>query len=153
MYLANNNSGFSDYCLNIGEAKDNSSYYLAITKCSKASYLFKYNVPFTDSEGTRLKSSPNIAVYKNDNTLFTNKKGVPYCIHYSDTLTLAECKYTENYPNYKWNRIAQKTEFHTETSTKTNVQTSTSYITSSIVIPSVTSTLLTMVTTPTPSQN
>jgi len=48
---------------------------------------------------------------------------MPYCIHHSDTLTLTECKYTENYPNSKMEKIVQKTEYHTETSTKTNIQT------------------------------
>ena len=153
MYLSNNDGGFSDYCLNIGEAKDSSSYYLTIIKCSKASYLFKYSVPFTEPSGKRITDSPNIGVYNNDGTLFPNKNGAPYCIHYSDTLYISQWRYIDGYPNFKWKKISQKTEYYTQTSTKTKVQTSTSYITSSTVIPSVTSTLLTMVITSTPSQN
>ena len=77
MYLADTNGSFSDYCLNIGEAKDNYSYYLTITKCTNASYLFKYNIPFTDSYGKRITSSPIIAVYKDNKNYLLLKMVCP----------------------------------------------------------------------------
>jgi len=130
MYLANQNGGLSNYCLDVGEHTTSDSYYLSITKCANAKYLFKYyQVPFTDANGLKITKSPIIAVYKNANTLFKNNKGIPYCIYYSETLYLKECKFTKNYPNYAWGTVVQATTSHTHTTTKTEKRTITRNIT------------------------
>jgi len=137
MYLADENGDQSDFCLDVGDAVGN-SYYLTITNCSKANYLFKYyNVPYTDSNGTKWIKSPIIGVYKDTNTLFTNKNGAPYCVYYSETLYVKECKSTKDYPNYKWATVMNRGT-HVHTITTTNIQTTTRIITTSTVKPSVT---------------
>ena len=147
MYLANNDGGLSNYCLNVGQSRDNKSYYLSFSKCSQTSYLFKYNVSFTDYENKKISGKTNIAVYKNSNTLFTNGKGIPYCIYYTDTLRIEECKDTEGYENFDWTKY--KNGYYTKTSTKYETVTSTSYITTSTVKPVVTTTLITSYLNPT----
>ncbi|ORX48700.1 hypothetical protein BCR36DRAFT_451565 [Piromyces finnis] len=57
MYLANQNGGLSDYCLNVGQAIG-SSYYLSISKGSNANFLFKYYESFTDSNGLVITKTP-----------------------------------------------------------------------------------------------
>ena len=136
-YLANKNGGLSNYCLNVGKSKNKNSFYLTISKCSKTTYMFKYNVPFTDSNGLKITSSPNIAVYKNSNTLFTNNKGIPYCLYYTDTLRIEECKFTKIVENFKWIKVKYKDRYYTQTTPKTEIRTSTKYITTSTLIPTV----------------
>jgi len=151
MILANADGALSNYCLDIGKATGD-SYYLAISKCSKAKYLFKYyNVPFTDSNGVKVIRSPIIGVYKNANTLLTNDKGIPYCVYYSDILYVKECKFTKNYPNYSWGTVIRKEKTHIHTTTTTKIQTNTNYITTSTVKSSVVTTVIpTVITTEMP---
>ncbi|OUM70080.1 hypothetical protein PIROE2DRAFT_56972 [Piromyces sp. E2] len=134
MYLANNNGGISDYCLNVGQPKDkNRSYYLSISKCSNTNYMFKYNLSYTNNENKKIFYPPSIAVYKDSKTLLTNDKGTPYCLYYSDTLRIEECKNPSGYENFNWKKFTYSNRY-TKTSTKTEVQTTTKYITSSSTI-------------------
>jgi len=48
--LSDNNGNLSNYCINVGQSRDNKSYYLSISKCSHTSYLLENNVSFTDYE-------------------------------------------------------------------------------------------------------
>jgi len=162
MILAIDNGDLSNYCLDVGKATGD-SYYLAITKCSKAKYLFKYyNVPFTDSNGLNVTKSPVIGIFKNANTLLTNEKGIPFCVYYSDTLYVKECKYTKDYPKYKWATVIGRDKTHIHTTTTTKIQIITNYITTSTVkfsvvtnfIPTVITTKIPITTTKyTPTSN
>ena len=148
MYLANANGSLSNYCLNVGQnIKEDKSYYLSISKCSQTSYLFKYNVSFTDYEKKKISGTTNIAVYKNSSTLLTNSKGIPYCIYYTDTLRIEECKDPKGYENFDW--LKYKNGYYTKTSTKYETSTSTKYMVTSTVKPVVTSSVITSVIYPT----
>jgi len=133
MYLANNNGSLSNYCLNVGQSRDSKSYYLSISKCSQTSYLFKYNVSFTDYEKKKINGITNIAVYKNSSALLTNAKGIPYCIYYTDTLRIEECKDPKGYENFDW--LKYKNSYHTKTSSKYETTTYTKYSVTSTLKP------------------
>jgi len=153
MYLASDKGDFSNYCLDVGSAENSNSYYLTINKCSKTSFMFKFNIPFIDANGAKINKSPIIAVYENADTIYTNDKGIPYCLYYSDILRVKECKNTKNYPNYKWTNVVQKKADYTLTSTEKQVHTFFKYIPTSTVIPKVTPTVITSILThlPTPA--
>ncbi|OUM66931.1 hypothetical protein PIROE2DRAFT_5791 [Piromyces sp. E2] len=147
MYLANTKGDLSNYCLNVGSIKNNKSYYLSISECSKSTFMFKYREPFIDSNNRKIKSPNNIIVYKNSNTLLTNNKGIPYCLYYTDILRIEECKNPYDYPNFNWKKM--KNGYHTQITTTIETIAYTNTITTSTVVPTVTTSVVTSVITPT----